>query len=85
MNRVKIGRVIFEITVTASILILLMGIFTVNYTLPEVVRDYSGFQVTVKENPKEYLLKAGRYNIKFSEAPFDNFIRGGKMLIEKFK
>ena len=85
MKHKSVGSVFARVTIICSIGLLLYGVVVVNYTIPEVAKDYSGFHVYVNESPKEYVLKSGEYKIKFEVTPFEGFIKGIRVISDSVK
>lgn len=85
MNYRELGKKLLGVLTICCIIFLVYGILKVNYNLPEVVRNYSGFEVTIDENPSKLNVKAGDYTIGFSAKHFQNFYHGTKVIINSIK
>ena len=66
----------------ASILLIAIGIFKVNFELAEVVKPTSSFAVTVDKDPLLVTVKAGEFKIKFNAGRFESFFNGIDTIIE---
>lgn len=81
----ELGKIFLKVLVICCLIFLFYGILKINSELPEVVRNYSGFQVAFEKNPSSINVKAGEYTIDISTKYFDNFFKGTGAIIDGMK
>lgn len=76
---------ICKIFIIGAIVFMIYGVLKVNMTLPQVVRQNSGFYVTSNEETSKVSIDVGEFNIILNGEPFKNFIKGIKVIGDNVK
>jgi hypothetical protein len=71
---------ICKVLIISSMVFMIYGILKVNMTLPQVVRQSSGFYVTSNDQLSNVNIKIRDFNIILSGEPFKNFFKGAKAI-----
>ncbi|MFR1707928.1 MAG: hypothetical protein ACLSV2_03420 [Clostridium sp.] len=74
-----------KVFIISAIIFMIYGVLKVNMTLPQVVRQNSGFYVTKNDQTSKVSIDVGEFNIILNGEPFKNFIKGIKVIGDNIK